>query len=657
MTINPSYGAPTNTAVPSVSGTATVGNALSGAIGSWTDPDGDSLSYSYQWSRADDTNGTNATVIPGATSGSYTLTTADAHKYLRLSVTANDGNSNTTTAYSTYTAITNSLPVNSAVPSVSGTATVGNALSATNGTWSDADGDSRTYSYQWYRADDTNGTNAALILGATSASYTLSSSDAHKYLRMVVTANDGRGGTQTATSSYTAITNSLPVNSAVPSVSGTATVGNALSATNGTWSDADGDSRTYSYQWYRADDTNGTNAALILGATSASYTLSSSDAHKYLRMVVTANDGRGGTQTATSSYTAITNSLPVNSAVPSVSGTATVGNALSATNGTWSDADGDSRTYSYQWYRADDTNGTNAALILGATSASYTLSSSDAHKYLRMVVTANDGRGGTQTATSSYTAITNSLPVNSAVPSVSGTATVGNALSATNGTWSDADGDSRTYSYQWYRADDTNGTNAALILGATSASYTLSSSDAHKYLRMVVTANDGRGGTQTATSSYTAITNSLPVNSAVPSVSGTATVGNALSATNGTWSDADGDSRTYSYQWYRADDTNGTNAALILGATSASYTLSSSDAHKYLRMVVTANDGRGGTQTAVSGYTAVSNSAPLLIIPAPITLTDTAVTDSVATQTGTLQALDADGDDKTYGIDTPTSTS
>ncbi|WP_353861388.1 DUF4347 domain-containing protein [Azospirillum formosense] len=604
--------APVNSVVPSVSGTATVGNALSATNGTWSDPDGDPLSYSYQWYRADDTNGTNAASISGATSASYTLTTSDAHKYLRVVVRANDGNANTTTASSAYTAILNSAPVNSVVPSVSGTATVGNALSATNGTWTDADGDGRTFSYQWFRADDTNGTNAASISGATSASYTLTTSDAHKYLRVVVTANDGKGGTPTATSAYTAVLNSAPVNSVVPSVSGTATVGNALSASNGTWSDADGDGRTFTYQWFRADDTNGTNAASISGATGASYTLTTSDAHKYLRVVVTANDGKGGTPTATSAYTAILNSAPVNSVVPSVSGTATVGNALSATNGTWSDPDGDPLSYSYQWYRADDTNGTNAASISGATSASYTLTTSDAHKYLRVVVRANDGNANTTTASSAYTAILNSAPVNSVVPSVSGTATVGNALSATNGTWTDADGDGRTFSYQWFRADDTNGTNAASISGATSASYTLTTSDAHKYLRVVVTANDGKGGTPTATSAYTAILNSAPVNSVVPSVSGTATVGSALSATNGTWTDADGDGRTFSYQWFRADDTNGTNAASISGATGASYTLTSSDAHKYLRVVVTANDGKGGTPTATSAYTAILNSAPVL---------------------------------------------
>ena len=564
----------------------------------------------------------------------------------QISYVGGDGNDISLTA----AAVVNSPPVNSAVPTVTGTALVGNDLSASTGTWTDADGDALSYSYQWYRADDTNGTNATLITNATSAAYTLTPSDAHKYLRVVVTANDGQGGTQTATAAYTAIANSPPVNTTVPTVTGTATVGNVLSATNGGWSDADSDGRSFTYQWYRADDTNGTNAMSISGATSAAYTLTTSDAHKYLRVVVTANDGKGGTQTASAAYTAINNSAPVNSAVPTVTGTATVGSTLSATNGSWSDADGDTQTYSYQWYRADDTNGTNAMSIGNATSAAYTLTASDAHKYLRVVVTANDGKGGTQTATAAYTAINNSPPVNTAVPTVTGTATVGNALSTSKGSWSDADGDGRSYTYQWYRADDANGTNLALISGATSDAYTLTTSDAHKYLRVAVTVNDGRGGTQTATAAYTAINNSVPVNSAVPTVTGTATVGNTLSATKGSWSDADGDTQTYSYQWYRADDTNGTNATSISGATSSSYSLTTSDAHKYLRVVVTANDGKGGTQTASAAYTAINNSGPSLNTPAAIGLTDTSAPDQFGAQTGTLSASDADGDSLTFSL-------
>jgi hypothetical protein len=352
-------------------------------------------------------------------------------------------------------------------------------------------------------------------------------------------------------------------------------------------------------------------ANVVLGGSGATRTVTVTGAAAGTSTItLTATDRSGNTSGRTFSVTVTPNVPPVNTVTPSISGTAAVGNALSTTQGTWTDADGDSLTHTYQWYRADDNSGTNAAAISSATAANYTLTTSDAHKYLRVVVTANDGNGGTQAASSAYIQVTNSAPLNSVAPSISGTATVGNVLSTTNGSWTDADGDIRTYTYQWYRADDNSGTNLAAIAGATTASRTLTTSDAHKYLRVVVTANDGRGGTQTATSAYTQVANSAPVNVVAPSISGTAAVGNALFTTTGTWTDADGDSLTYTYLWYRADDASGTNAAAIGGATSASYTLTVGDAHKYLRADVTANDGNSGSQPAASAYTAVASIQP-----------------------------------------------
>ncbi|MDP3695232.1 MAG: hypothetical protein Q8R42_03870, partial [Desulfocapsaceae bacterium] len=244
---------------------------------------------------------------------------------------------------------------------------------------------------------------------------------------------------------------------------------------------------------------------------------------------LTPNDGTvNGSANSTTQVTATSiNDAPVNTVVPAISGTSTVGSLLSATSGTWTDADSDTLTFTYQWYRADDNTGTNEAAISGATAGSYTLTASDTHKYLRVIVTANDGHGSSnQTATSTRTAVTNSAPVNTVVPAISGTSTVGSLLSATSGTWSDDDGDTLTYTYQWYRADDNTGTNEAAISGATNTTYTLTTSDAHKYLRVVVTANDAHGSSdQTATSTRTVVSNTAPVNTVVPAISGTSTVG------------------------------------------------------------------------------------------------------------------------------------
>ncbi|RTL40027.1 MAG: DUF4347 domain-containing protein, partial [Rhodocyclaceae bacterium] len=196
-----------------------------------------------------------ATLVDGIEYRNSDSTATAGNRVVTLATVTDSGSGNNNSTVNRQATVTvslqnlNAAPVNSVLPAVSGSTTVGNALSSTDGTWTDAENDTLSYTYQWYRADDTNGTNGASISGATSASYTLTTSDAHKYLRVVVTASDGNSNTPTANSAWTEITNSAPTNSVAPSISGTATVGNSLSTTNGSWSDADGDNRSYTYQW------------------------------------------------------------------------------------------------------------------------------------------------------------------------------------------------------------------------------------------------------------------------------------------------------------------------------------------------------------------------------------------------------------------------
>lgn len=78
-----------------------------------------------------------------------------------------------------------------------------------------------------------------------------------------------------------------------------------------------------------------------------------------------------------------------------------------------------------------------------------------------------------------------------------------------------------------------------------------------------------------------------PVNTVAPVVSGTTTVGQTLSTTNGTWNAAPA-AITYTYQWQR-------NTSNIGGATSSTYVLQSADAGNTVRCVVTATNAVGAT--------------------------------------------------------------
>jgi len=83
--------APSNSAAPSISGTAAFGSTLTAANGTWS---GNPTGYTYQWQRASTSTGSYSN-ITGATSQSYTVATADIGNFLKVNVTAtNAGGSN-----------------------------------------------------------------------------------------------------------------------------------------------------------------------------------------------------------------------------------------------------------------------------------------------------------------------------------------------------------------------------------------------------------------------------------------------------------------------------------------------------------------------------------------------------------------------------------
>jgi DNA-binding beta-propeller fold protein YncE len=104
-----------------------------------------------------------------------------------------------------------------------------------------------------------------------------------------------------------------------------------------------------------------------------------------------------------------------------------------------------------------------------------------------------------------------------------------------------------------------------------------------------------------------------PAATTPPSISGTPTVGETLTASTGSWSS---DPTGYSYQWEDCDST-GANCTLISGATSSTYALTGTDLGQTVEVVVTASNG-GGSGSATATATAV--------VQAPTTSTTTTTT-------------------------------
>ncbi len=95
--VQPASAPPSNTAPPTISGTAQEGQTLNANPGTWsgTQP----MTFTYQWQRCD-SGGNNCGTISGATSAGYVLTSADVGSTIRVAVTAANsvGNANATSS-------------------------------------------------------------------------------------------------------------------------------------------------------------------------------------------------------------------------------------------------------------------------------------------------------------------------------------------------------------------------------------------------------------------------------------------------------------------------------------------------------------------------------------------------------------------------------
>ena len=180
---------------------------------------------------------------------------------------------------------------------------------------------------------------------------------------------------------------------------------------------------------------------------------------------------------------------------PTITGTAQVGETLTAGAGAIADAEGlDNVAYAYQWL-ADD------AEITNATASSYTLTADEEGKAIKVKVSFSDDDGNAEERTSAATvAVTAAPATNTAAtgePTITGTAQVGETLTAGAGAIADAEGlDNVAYTYQWL-GDDTE------ITGATASTYTLTADEQGKAIKVKVSFSDDDGNEEARTSAAT----------------------------------------------------------------------------------------------------------------------------------------------------------
>ena len=290
---------------------------------------------------------------------------------------------------------------------------------------------------------------------------------------------------------------------------------------------------------------------------------------------------------------------PANDGAPTITGSAVDGDTLTASNGTWANGP---TSYAYQWQ--DCTTGSLGLVctnVSGATSRTYALTLSDVGETVRVLVTAANSAGSTSVASAQTSAVTlPPAPANTALPTLSGSPVQGQALSTSNGTWSN---NPQSYSYAWEDCDG-SGNNCTTITNATGSSYTLTSSDVGQTVRSVVTASNANGSNAARSAPTAIVTVPAPTSTAAPTVAGSTVQGQTLTTNNGSWT---GNPTSYSYAWEDCNSSGG-SCSNIAGAASSSYALAAGDVGHTVRAAVTATNV-AGSASATSGQTAVVQSS------------------------------------------------
>ena len=175
---------------------------------------------------------------------------------------------------------------------------------------------------------------------------------------------------------------------------------------------------------------------------------------------------------------------------------------------------------------------------------------------------------------------------------------------------------SSTLTYSWEYSPD-GGTTWDDILGSQNATaYTLTSVYAGDEIRAKVIASTGSCAVVTfadASGPVQYVSNTMP-----PVISGDGLAGDVVTATTGTWDDAqNGADVSYSFQWQRSTN-GGTSWQPIAEATTAAYTPTNADVGSEIRLAVTAMIGTGQSAQAYSQPMAISPQPLPLSVRAPM---------------------------------------
>ena len=625
------------TGAPTITGTARAGETLTAGTSGISDGNGlENATFSYQW-LADDAE------ISGATSSTYTLAAADEGKAVKVRVSFTDdaGHDETLTSAATsavaapqpdlasvsvvgintasgiYTGRT--FRLNAGVRNVGAGASASTTLryyQSTDSTIDSSDTEVGTYDVAALAAGESDNETSELTAPDTSGTY---------YYGACVDAVTDESNTTNNCSTGLEV-NVLRWNSpatGAATITGKAQVGKTLRADISGISDDNGlDNAAFSYQWL-ADD------AEMSSATSSTYTLAAADEGKAVKVKVSFTDDAGYAETLTSTATAAV----VAATPPSEPPAKPVGLSLDTESGSlsvsvdWDDVAG-AADYLVRWRPHGPGQKLNDGVRTTASAARITVA--DYGKWVVRVEACNAAGCGPQSTRQvvvepqpNRAPVVNEDSEQHAAFVDAGWAPRGIYVSKVyEGIFSDPDGDTLAYSVSVpedrselvdtvYIQEETQ--RVFIRLDAEGDWGAVNPALADPLVTTVtLTATDPGGMSVSVAGEFRTLWQANRSATGAPSITGTARVGETLTAGTSGISDADGlDSATFSYQWV-ADDAD------ISGATSSTYTLAAADEGKAVKVKVSFTDDEGNDESLTSeATTAVAAALPP---PAPTNL-------------------------------------
>jgi hypothetical protein len=499
--------------------------------------------------------------------------------------------------YSVVNGTPQSGPSNTgAAPSLSGTTTVGDPLTASPGGWSGSP--APTFKYDFQRCSTDGPSSCTSVQDTGSDTYTLQPGDNGSFYEVIVTATND-AGTASATSATVGPVETSPSNTgAAPSLSGTTQVGDPLTASPGGWSGSP--APTFKYDFQRCSTDGPGSCASVQDTDSDTYTLQPGDAGSFYEVIVTATND-AGSASATSATVGPVNEPPTNTGTaPSIGGSATVGGTLTANPGGWSGYP--TVSFSYEWQACF---GATCSDVETGANNEFSPVVADEGATIQVILRATNTVSPDAQVTVGPTAAVTGPPVNGVSPSIGGSATVGGTLTADPGSWSGYP--APTFSYEWQACF---GATCSDVETGANNQYSPVVADEGATIQVIVVATNHISPDGRATAGPTAAVTGAPVNGTAPSIGGDPTVGGTLTADPGTWSGYPTPTFTYTFQ--DCTGSSGTGCSNTQTGSSNQYHPVAGDAGLFVRVIVTATNS-----VAPEGVSADSATTTTAVTEAP----------------------------------------